>query len=427
MAADLLNLLSFTELLLTVEIYNQCLNLTEKDLPPRIREHYLDPGNGGVKRPLDATRADVERIIGPVDFREYLGKLTFVEMDEPGSRLKLQNFEAGALWFANQDSFEIIRSNPVLALYYQKYDPNVSYLEAKLSNQSAPRSEGGKGVDDRLEELWGEGKEAQDILKLVSIKFPEQIRNSLDDLVLTEDQRMEIAKAGKAIEYREYLRDTGLYEIGKILFIGPPGTGKTTAARALSRWFHLPLLEVKLSMIISHYLGETSKNIDRVFVLAKKLSPCIIFIDEFDFVAKTRTSDDHGAIKRAVNTLLKAIDDISLVEDGVLLIAATNYPQLLDYAAWRRFDKILSFVLPDVEMRRRILEKVLGKVNAAVDPLELARLTEGYTGSDLRLVVREAVLNALLQDRKHLDQGDLVQAVEEFHRRNSDYRKAGTG
>ena len=102
-------------------------------------------------------------------------------------------------------------------------------------------------------------------------------------------------------------------------------------------------------MITSQYLGETPKNIDKAFDLAKKLSPCALFIDEFDFVARTRTSEDHGAIKRAVNTLLKAIDEISLVEHGVLLIAATNHPQLLDYAAWRRFDKVLNFPLPDAE------------------------------------------------------------------------------
>ncbi|HOV88277.1 MAG TPA: ATP-binding protein, partial [Syntrophobacteraceae bacterium] len=262
-----------------------------------------------------------------------------------------------------------------------------------------------------------------DLLKLVTIKTPEGGRDRLADLVLTEDQREEIAKAGKALEYREYLRHIGLYEIGKILFVGPPGTGKTTTARALSQWFGLPFIEVKLSMIISHYLGETSKNIDRVFVLAKKLSPCILFIDEFDFVAKTRTSDDHGAIKRAVNTLLKAVDDISLVEDGVLLIAATNYPQLLDYAAWRRFDKVMSFTLPDLVMRRKILGKILQKVHADIDLDELARLTEGSTGSDLRLVIREAVLNALLEDRKQISREDILRALDEFNRRNTDYRQ----
>jgi SpoVK/Ycf46/Vps4 family AAA+-type ATPase len=181
---------------------------------------------------------------------------------------------------------------------------------------------------------------------------------------------------------------------------------------------------VKLSMITSQYLGETSKNIDKAFDLAKKLSPCALFIDEFDFVARTRTSEDHGAIKRAVNTLLKAIDEISLVEHGVLLIAATNHPQLLDYAAWRRFDKVLNFPLPDAEMRRCILDKVLFRIDADVDTYELAELTDGYSGSDLRLIIREAVLDALLEDRKKLTQNDLLKSIEDFGRRISDYKRS---
>jgi SpoVK/Ycf46/Vps4 family AAA+-type ATPase len=409
------------EVLLTAEIYNQSGSLGENDLPPRIREHYFDAATEGVSRPISVTPADLRKMCGMDGLDAILDELPFLAVEEPGSRLRFAAFETGAEWFASQDTFAMIQANPVLAFYYQKYDPNVSYLDAKLANR--PAAPGGEDPDARMEDLWAEGNDVQDLLKLVSIKFPEQVRNSLVDLVLTEEQHREIAKAGKALEHRQYLRDVGLYEIGKLLFVGPPGTGKTSAARALSKWFGLPLLEVKLSMIISHYLGETSKNIDRVFVLAKKLNPCIMFIDEFDFVAKTRTSEDHGAIKRAVNTLLKAIDDISLVEDGVLLIAATNYPQLLDYAAWRRFDKVMNFVVPDVEMRRRILEKILQRIDAEVDALELARLTDGYTGSDLRLVVREAVLEALLKDRKRLDHQDLLRAVEEFHRRNADYRQ----
>jgi len=265
-------------------------------------------------------------------------------------------------------------------------------------------------------------KEAEDLLKLAYIRAPEDIRDNISDLVLTDEQKVEIEKTGKALQNREYLQQIGLYEIGKLLFIGPPGTGKTSTARALSSWFSLPMVEVRLSMITSQYLGETSKNIDKVFDLAKRLSPCILLIDEFDFVAKTRTSDEHGAIKRAVNTLLKAIDEISLVEHGVLLLAATNHPQLLDYAAWRRFDKVLNFPLPDAEMRRKILDKVLSLIDADVDTYELAELTAGYSGSDLRLVVREAVLNALLEDRRKLGQDDLLRSIEEFGRRISEYK-----
>ncbi len=407
------------ELLLTAGIYNRVQKLTQADLPPDIRRHYFDSETEDVRRPIVVTRADAEKICGQADLKRTLDGLPFVEFDGAARQIRLTEFDAAAAWFASRDVAGAIRENPVLAHYYQKFDPDVSYPEARVVNQSILARPG--KLQARVEKLYGE--ESEELLKLVTIKLPEDVRNSLDDLVLTNEQLDEIAKAGKALEHRDYLKSIGLFEIGKILFVGPPGTGKTSSARALSRWFNLPLLEVKLSMIISAYLGETSKNIDNVFMLAKKLNPCILFIDEFDFVAKSRATDDHGAIKRAVNTLLKAVDDISLVEDGVLLIAATNYPQLLDHAAWRRFDKVMSFDVPDEEMRRRIFEKILEKVDATLDLAELARLTDRYTGSDLRLVVREAVLNALLQDRKQIAQPDLINAIEQFGRRNSDHHQ----
>lgn len=405
------------ELLLTTEIYNRSEKLTETDLPHKLAKHYSDsPEAEVVSRPIRITAEDLEKLLGEDNIGAALKDLPFVGVENTGGRIELTDLQAGARWFANQQaSFDLIRSNPVLAFFYQKYDPDVSYVEVKAGFLS--RSHNRLGIQARINDLCADEKEADDLLKLASIKLPEEVRNRLDDLVLTDTQREEIAKAGKALEHRQYLKDVGLYEIGKTLFVGPPGTGKTSAARALSTWFGLPLVEVRLSMLISHYLGETSKNIDRVFMLAKKLNPCILFIDEFDFVAKTRSLDDHGAIKRAVNTLLKAIDDVSLVEDGVLLVAATNFPQLLDHAAWRRFDKVLSFSVPDEEMRLGILEKILAPMDVEADLGELARLTHAYTGSDLRLVVREAVLSALLYDRKKLLRSDLLRAIEEFERR----------
>ena len=411
------------ELLLTADLYNRNENLNEGDLPPNNRKHYFDAQTKSVKRPMYVTSIDVQKIYGIENVKAVLKDLTFVAFEEFGSQLRLTVFDVAAKWFANQKDLARIRSNPTLAYFYENYDSmKVSYSEARNGNK--PLCADREWIDARIKELCQDPKEAEDLLKLAYIKAPEDVRDNLAGLILTDDQKMEIEKTGKALQNREYLRQIGLYEIGKLLFVGPPGTGKTSTARALSSWFSLPMVEVRLSMITSQYLGETSKNIDKVFDLAKRLSPCILLIDEFDFVAKTRTSDEHGAMKRAVNTLLKAIDEINLVEHGVLLIAATNHPQLLDYAAWRRFDKVLNFPLPDQEMRRMILDKVLSHIDADVDTSQLAEMTEGYSGSDLRLVIREAVLNALLVDRRKLGQEDLLESIEEFRRRISDYKRS---
>jgi hypothetical protein len=418
------------ELLLTTDMYNRLEKLTEDDLPPHIRKHYFDPVTKSVKRPIYVTAEDVVKIYGLENVKTVAKALSFVDVEEFGSQLRLTVFDLGAKWLVNQKAkaLDMIRCNPVLASFYENYDSlGVSYEEAKRLNK--PLCADREWIDAKVKELctdFKDAKEADELLKLVNIKAPEDVRDQLRGLVMNPDQMAEVKKISKALENREYLRQVGLYEIGKLLFVGPPGTGKTSTARALSNWLCLPLVEVKLSMITSQYLGETSKNIDKAFDLAKRLSPCILFIDEFDFVAKTRTSEDHGALKRAVNTLLKAIDEVSLVEHGVLLISATNHPQLLDYAAWRRFDKVLNFPLPDADMRRMILDKILYKIDADVDTHELAERTEGYSGSDLRLVIREAVLNALVEDRRKIDQDDLLRSIEDFDKRISDYKRSVT-
>ncbi|RPJ53051.1 MAG: ATP-binding protein, partial [Methanobacteriota archaeon] len=210
-----------------------------------------------------------------------------------------------------------------------------------------------------------------------------------------------------------------IYEIGKVLFVGPPGTGKTSLALAISHRLHLPVLEVRLSMITSQYLGETSKNVDRIFEFAKKLAPCILFIDEFDYVAKSRVTDDHGAMKRAVNMLLKNIDRISLVRDGVLLIGATNHPQLLDEAAWRRFDEVIEFSLPDERMREAIIRRITATLSCHCDPKALAARTEGFSGADLRIMLKEAVISSLIRNSREIGMEDIETGIALVENRNA--------
>ena len=123
-------------------------------------------------------------------------------------------------------------------------------------------------------------------------------------------------------------------------------------------------------------------------------------------------------MKRAVNALLKNIDQVSLIRTSVVLIGATNHPRLLDEAAWRRFDEVIEFSLPDREMRLEILNKVMAGLDTDADLDRLADETEGFSGADLRMIVKEGVLSALMEDRTRIFQSDIEKGVNLVLKRN---------
>ncbi|WP_372912281.1 ATP-binding protein [Salinigranum sp.] len=415
--------LDVVEFLLTAHIYSENRQLDENDLPPRYRRVFWAESDeegevGGVERPLVATEKTARQATGVDDPWGTVSDLMFTQKEEFAGRISLTQPEMALDWLVQRSDRDRFATNPTLAAAAEdRDDVDVSHEEARKSNR--PIQADRLWIDSLLESYFDDEEDAE-MLDLVSVRAPEEIEMTLDDLVLTPDQEGEIEKIVKAIEHRDYLADIGLREIGKLLFVGPPGTGKTTVSRALAHELGLPFVEVKLSMITSQYLGETAKNVDKTFEVARRLSPCILFIDEFDSVAKTRRSDEHAALKRAVNTLLKCIDEISLIRDDVLLIGATNHPDQLDSAAWRRFDEIVNFPKPDYQMRADILRIVTRRMDIAdFDPEAVAEKTEGLTGSDLRLVLREAVLEALTEERMSLTQEDILDAVADFEERDN--------
>jgi len=408
--------LEVVEFLLTAHTYTEDRDLEENDLPPRYRQVFWSDGE--IERPLVVTDSTARKATGIEHPWEAVSELLFTQREEFSGRISLTQPDMALDWFVERADRDRVVTNPTIAYVVgDRDDVDVSYEEAREQNR--PIQADRVWIDSLLEEYFDEDDDAE-MLDLVQVRAPEEIEMTLDDLVLTTDQEGEIQKLVKAIEHRDYLAEIGLREIGKLLFVGPPGTGKTTASRALAHELGLPFVEVKLSMITSQYLGETAKNVEKTFEVAKRLSPCILFIDEFDSVAKTRRSDEHAALKRAVNTLLKSIDDISLIRDEVLLIGATNHPDQLDAAAWRRFDEIVNFPKPDSAMRADILEVITRRMDIAeFDPVEVAERTEGLTGSDLRMVLREAVLEALTEERMELTQADILDAVADFEERDN--------
>ena len=409
--------LDVVECLLTTHVYNDRRERDAEDLPPRYRRVFWS--DGGIERPLSATESTVRETTGVAEPWGAVSGLMFTDHDDFSGTISLTEPEMAMRWFAERADTDRLMANPTLAAAFENRE-NVEGVEyERAREQNRPVRADRVWIDGLLDEFFDD-EDDEEMLDLVDVRAPEEVEMTLEDLVLTDDQLGEIEKIMKAIEHRDYLATIGLREIGKLLYVGPPGTGKTTTARALAHELDLPFVEVKLSMVTSQYLGETAKNVEKTFEVAKRLSPCILFIDEFDFVAKTRASDEHAALKRAVNTLLKSIDEVSLIQDDVLLIGATNHPDQLDAAAWRRFDEIVNFPKPDGVMRADILRVITRNMDIVdFDPEALADETEGLTGSDLRLVMREAVLEALTEERTTLTQGDLVDAVRDFEERDS--------
>ncbi len=407
--------LAVVEFVLTTQIYNEDERFEPDDLPPSFRAPFW--ADGQIDRPLKPMSEAAQEATGVERPWDAISGLMFTDRDEFAGGLEFTDREMAESWYADRTNPDRLLRNPILADYFADDYEDVSRTTARAQTRPARTDRG--FIDALLKEYFAD-EEEEEMLDLVDIRAPEEVQVRLEDIVLTAEQEGEVQKIVKAIEHRQYLADIGLREIGKLLFVGPPGTGKTSVARALAGKLDLPVVEVKLSMITSQYLGETAKNVEKTFEVAKRLAPCILFIDEFDFVAKTRSSDEHAAIKRAVNTLLKSIDEVSLIQDEVLLIGATNHPDQLDAAAWRRFDEIVNFPKPDRQMRADILRIVTREMDIAdFDPEAMAERTEGLTGADLRLVLREAVLDALTEERMTLTQADLLDAVEDFAERDT--------
>ena len=403
--------LDLIELLLTAEIYNTTELLGINDLTPRARLLFGITDPEDERTQVIITESAIERILQIPKAHLYLENHPLVLFEEFGHRLTLTTPKTGFSWLTKHGGADRIETNPVLAYYAEQNELATKGTYTSALEQNPKYEDSRQYLNKRLKAIIESDEKLNEALDLVILYAPEEIEYQVEDIICSDEQNDRLVKMKAAFEHIPFLASHNVTEIGKFLFIGPPGTGKTSLAHVLARTFHMCLLEVRLSMITSQYLGETSKNIDRVFELAQKLSPCILFIDEFDFLAKSRTGDDHGAMKRAVNALLKNVDRISLVRNNVILIGATNHPKLLDAAAWRRFDEIIPFELPGITMREQILKRMLGRFECLCDPLHIAQMTEGYSGADLRMVVREAVLSALIDGRTSIQEEDLLRGI----------------
>ncbi|KAL7147405.1 hypothetical protein ABFS83_06G104800 [Erythranthe nasuta] len=233
----------------------------------------------------------------------------------------------------------------------------------------------------------------------------DEIKESLQELVMLPLRRPDLFTGGLLKPCRG------------ILLFGPPGTGKTMLAKAIANEAGASFINVSMSTITSKWFGEDEKNVRALFTLAAKVSPTIIFVDEVDSMLGQRTRvGEHEAMRKIKNEFMSHWDGL-LTKPGerILVLAATNRPFDLDEAIIRRFERRIMVDLPSVENRETILKTLLSKEKAEdLDFKELAAITEGYSGSDLKNLcitaayrpVRELMQQERERDKKEKKQKD---------------------
>lgn len=204
------------------------------------------------------------------------------------------------------------------------------------------------------------------------------------------------------IESRNYLAkflELGIEPVNKIILYGEPGVGKTVFAEHLAHSLKKPLLTIDLSATISSFLGKTGKNIKEIFAYSRK-NNAVLFLDEFDAIAKKRDDNSElGELKRIVNVLLKELEDWP--SDNII-IAATNHPEILDKAIWRRFDTKVKLELPDYKQRLKIWEIYLKPDLTSVSKKFLkmvAEITEGFSPSDIKNICDKALQKYIISNK----------------------------
>ncbi len=242
---------------------------------------------------------------------------------------------------------------------------------------------------------------------LVELSEP---RRELDDLVLAAPVREAINRIVLERRQADLLGSHGFRPTGKVLFCGPPGCGKSVAAEALARELYLPLATVRFDAVVSSYLGETAANLRKVFEFGRS-RPLVLLFDEFDAIGKHRTAaDEHGELKRVVNSFLQLLDGFHA---ETLTVAATNHQGLLDPALWRRFDEIVVFLHPTREEIKQLLCRHFRQITVERPVVldDIVRSLEGFSYADVERVAIDTLKQTILNGQDSVKSDTLEASV----------------
>ena len=271
------------------------------------------------------------------------------------------------------------------------------------------QSQGGGGGGNRGVMNFGKSK--------AKMNAPDKKKTTFEDVAGADEEKAELAEIVDFLKQPKKYMELGARIPKGILLIGPPGTGKTLFARAIAGEAGVPFFSISGSDFVEMFVGVGASRVRDLFEQAKKNSPCIIFIDEIDAVGRQRGAGmggGHDEREQTLNQLLVEMDGFG-VNEGIIMIAATNRPDILDPALLRpgRFDRQVMVGAPDVKGREQVL-----KVHSKNKPLEetvnleiLAKRTPGFTGADLENVMNEAALLAVRASKKTIGMNELEEAI----------------
>ncbi|HED65180.1 MAG TPA: ATP-dependent zinc metalloprotease FtsH [Planctomycetes bacterium] len=239
---------------------------------------------------------------------------------------------------------------------------------------------------------------------------------TFDDVAGAEEAKAEVREIVEFLKNpSRFTRIGGRIPRG-VLLVGSPGCGKTLLAKAIAGEAEAPFFSISGSDFVEMFVGVGASRVRDLFKQARDNSPCIIFLDEIDAVGRRRGSGmggGHDEREQTLNAILVEMDGFG-TDDGIIVVAATNRPDVLDPALLRpgRFDREVTIDLPDLEGRRAILEVHLKNVKAepAIDLTVIAKSTPGYSGADLAAIINEAAIMAVLDKRDAVSMADLEEA-----------------
>jgi cell division protease FtsH len=245
-----------------------------------------------------------------------------------------------------------------------------------------------------------------------------QVKVSFDDVAGVDEAKEELREVVDFLkDPKKFSRLGGRIPKGVLLY-GPPGTGKTLLAKAVAGEANVPFFSISGSDFVEMFVGVGASRVRDLFEQAKKSKPCLIFIDEIDAVGRHRFAGiggGHDEREQTLNQLLVEMDGFA-TNEGVILIAATNRPDVLDPALLRpgRFDRQIAVDYPDIEGRTHILKVHAKNVKLASDAqlVEIAKGTPGFSGADLSNVINEAALLAARKNRPEITQAELEEAKD---------------